>query len=32
MLGGIYDLSRVGARLYRNAVLHNGVRLRPHKA
>ena len=28
MLGGIYGLFRVGARLYRNAVLHTGARLR----
>jgi hypothetical protein len=32
MLGGIYGLSRVGARLYRNAVLHSGARLRPREA
>jgi ABC-2 type transport system permease protein len=28
MLGGIYGLFRVGARLYKNAVLHTGARLR----
>ncbi len=28
LLGGIYGLFRVGARLYRNAVLHTGARLR----
>ena len=32
MLGGIYGLFRVGARLYRNAVLHSGARLRPREA
>ena len=32
MLGGIYGLLRVGARLYRNAVLHTGARLRLREA
>ncbi len=32
MLGGIYGLFRVGARLYRNAVLHSASRLRPREA
>ena len=31
MLGGIYGLFRVGAQLYRNAVLHSGARLRPRE-
>ncbi len=32
MLGGIYGLFRVGARLYRNAVLRTGARLRLREA
>jgi ABC-2 type transport system permease protein len=32
MLGGIYGAFRVGARLYRNAVLHTGARLRLREA
>ena len=32
MLAGIYSLFRVGARLYRNAVLHTGARLRLREA
>jgi ABC-2 type transport system permease protein len=32
MLGGIYGLLRIGARLYRNAVLHTGARLRLREA
>ena len=32
MLGGIYGLFRAGARLYENAVLHSGARLRLREA
>jgi ABC-type Na+ efflux pump permease subunit len=32
MLGGIYGLFRAGARLYQNAVLHSGARLRLREA
>jgi ABC-2 type transport system permease protein len=32
LLGGIYGLFRVGARLYQNAVLHSGARLRLREA
>ena len=32
MLAAIYGLFRAGARLYRNAVLHTGVRLRLREA
>jgi ABC-2 type transport system permease protein len=32
MLGGIYAMLRIGARLYRNAVLHTGARLRLREA
>jgi len=32
MVGGIYGLFRVGARLYENAVLHSGARLRLREA
>jgi ABC-2 type transport system permease protein len=32
ILGGIYGLFRAGARLYQNAVLHSGARLRLREA
>jgi ABC-2 type transport system permease protein len=32
MLGGIYGMLRAGARLYQNAVLHTGARLRLREA